>query len=199
MAAGDLTVTNDLAVGGATDLTGVLTVADGTLVTNLNADKVDGADKDTDGTLSGNSDASVPTEKAVKTYVDELAGAGRTTETVKGNADAAVVKTGDQTIAGTKTFSSTIAGSVNGRSVKVQDQGGGSDLKQKVVSDLTDGSTFLAVTHGLIATKIKGVAVAFLNDTGFMTGIRVNTNTIDLTFFTATTDKTVNITIFYID
>ncbi|NCC80438.1 MAG: hypothetical protein EOM07_12650, partial [Clostridia bacterium] len=36
----------------------------------FDADKLDGADKDTDGTLSGNSDSSIPTEKAVKTYVD---------------------------------------------------------------------------------------------------------------------------------
>ena len=35
-----------------------------------NADLLDGAHKDTDGTLSGNSDSSIPTEKAVKTYVD---------------------------------------------------------------------------------------------------------------------------------
>ncbi|MCG8485012.1 MAG: hypothetical protein MJA31_16995, partial [Clostridia bacterium] len=36
----------------------------------LDADKLDGAHKDTDATLSGNSDSSIPTEKAVKTYVD---------------------------------------------------------------------------------------------------------------------------------
>lgn len=36
----------------------------------LDADTLDGSHKDTDGTLSGNSDSSIPTEKAVKTYVD---------------------------------------------------------------------------------------------------------------------------------
>lgn len=36
----------------------------------LDADKLDGAHKDTDGTLSGNSDNSIPTEKAVRTYVN---------------------------------------------------------------------------------------------------------------------------------
>jgi len=36
----------------------------------LDADLLDGAHKDTDVNLSGNSDSSVPTEKAVKTYVD---------------------------------------------------------------------------------------------------------------------------------
>jgi len=37
----------------------------------LNVDKVDGADLDTDGTLSANSDSKIPSQKAVKTYVDE--------------------------------------------------------------------------------------------------------------------------------
>jgi len=36
----------------------------------LNVDKVDGADLDTDGTLSANSDSKVPSQKAVKTYAD---------------------------------------------------------------------------------------------------------------------------------
>ncbi|MDC7218653.1 MAG: hypothetical protein PQJ59_01860 [Spirochaetales bacterium] len=36
----------------------------------LDADKLDGAQKDTDTSLSGDSDSSIPTEKAVKTYVD---------------------------------------------------------------------------------------------------------------------------------
>ena len=38
----------------------------------FDADKLDGAHKDIDETLSGNSDSSIPTEKAVKTYVDAL-------------------------------------------------------------------------------------------------------------------------------
>ena len=46
-----------------------LTVASTTLVTNLNADKLDGADLDTTTTL-GTSDTKVPSQKAVKTYVD---------------------------------------------------------------------------------------------------------------------------------
>lgn len=66
---------------------------DTTLVTNLNADQVDGADKDTDGALAANSDVKIPSQKAVKTYAD-----ARKAE--------CVALTGDQTIAGIKTLSS---------------------------------------------------------------------------------------------
>lgn len=38
--------------------------------TNLNTDKIETSVISTDGTLSGNSDTELPTEKAVKTYVD---------------------------------------------------------------------------------------------------------------------------------
>jgi len=67
----------------------------------LDADLLDGAHKDTDGTLSGNSDSSVPTEKAVKNYVDTQI-AGHDTQH-----DDRFVRNGDvaQTIQGTKTFS----------------------------------------------------------------------------------------------
>lgn len=53
--------------------TAPLTVASTTKVTNLNVDKVDGADLDTDGTLTANSDVKIPSQKAVKTYADTKA------------------------------------------------------------------------------------------------------------------------------
>ena len=46
-----------------------LATDDTSLVTNLNADMVDSAHKSIDGTLASNSDALIPSEKAVKTYV----------------------------------------------------------------------------------------------------------------------------------
>ena len=74
MAAGDHTIVNDLAVGGKIAVTGTADLAGGakdtTLVTDLNADKVDGADKDTDVDMAANSDAKVPSQKAVKAYID---------------------------------------------------------------------------------------------------------------------------------
>ena len=49
-------------------LTKILDVDGGT--SGINVQYLNGAEKDTDGTLGGNSDSSIPTEKAVKTYVD---------------------------------------------------------------------------------------------------------------------------------
>jgi len=51
------------------DVLGKIKAVDGS-GSGLDADLLDGAHKDTDVNLSGNSDSSVPTEKAVKTYVD---------------------------------------------------------------------------------------------------------------------------------
>ena len=86
MAAGDHTVVGTMTAD-------KVAVTDTVVVANLNADQVDGADKDIDGTLAGNSDASVPTEKAVKTYVDThaaLAVAGTHGSTVAATANKAV-------------------------------------------------------------------------------------------------------------
>jgi len=46
-----------------------LTIASTTKVSNLNVDSLDGADLSIDGTFASNSDALIPSEKAVKTYV----------------------------------------------------------------------------------------------------------------------------------
>jgi len=146
MAAGDLTVANDMAVGndlsvsGATDLTGALTVADTTKVENLDADKVDGADKDTDVTLSGNSDSSVPTEKAVKTYVD-----ARKAECVH--------LTGAQTIAGIKTFSSPMKATCpifHIREEKANDTNGGT---------FTSGSWIKRALNTIKTNEISGASL----------------------------------------
>lgn len=51
-------------------LTAIKTV-DGA-ASGLDADLLDGADLSTDGTMAGNSDALVPSQKAVKTYADQL-------------------------------------------------------------------------------------------------------------------------------
>lgn len=61
-ASGALTVTGIQTLTGATTLGTSLTLASGATVTEFS----------TDGTMAGNSDAAVPTEKAVKTYVDAL-------------------------------------------------------------------------------------------------------------------------------
>ena len=50
--------------------TAPLDVTSTTMNENLNADMVDGADLDTDGTFAANSDTRVPSQKAAKTYAD---------------------------------------------------------------------------------------------------------------------------------
>jgi hypothetical protein len=50
---------------------------------------------DTDGTMAGNSDAAIPSQKAAKSYVDTAVAT-------------AVHKTGDESIAGKKTFSGNV-------------------------------------------------------------------------------------------
>jgi hypothetical protein len=117
MALGDLEVKGKLKVVGTTEMAGF--AKDATLITNLNADKVDSADLDTDGTLTANSDVKIPSQKAVKTYAD-------TAVKLTGNQTVAGVKTfssepsfpianvklsGDQTVAGVKTFSDRFIGS----------------------------------------------------------------------------------------
>lgn len=94
--ANNLIVTGNLGVGGTLSVTGTVDFPGGALnadlVTDFNADKVDGADLDTTVTL-GTSDVKVPSQKAVKTYAD-----ARKAE--------CVALTGDQTVAGVKTFTS---------------------------------------------------------------------------------------------
>lgn len=91
MALGDVLIKGKLKIEGTTEMAGF--AKDTTLITNLNADQIDSADKDTDGALTANSDAKIPSQKAVKTYAD-----ARKAECVQ--------LTGDQTIAGVKTLSS---------------------------------------------------------------------------------------------
>ena len=58
-------LTNTLANG-----TAPMVITSATKVSNLNVDKVDGADLSVDGTFASNSDILVPSEKACKTYYD---------------------------------------------------------------------------------------------------------------------------------
>lgn len=131
MAAGDHTVTGTMTAN-------KVAVTDTVVVTNLNADRVDGADKDIDGTLAGNSDSSISTEKAVKTYVD----AHKNTETagVHGSASAA-------------TASKLMHRDASGRS-KVAAPAAADDIARKdnvdaVQTNLnTHGALTVAGTHG---------------------------------------------------
>jgi len=95
----NLHVTGNLLIDGTTDLAGGVLNTD--LVTNFNADLLDSAHKSIDGTLAANSDVLVPSQKAVKTYAD-------TALALKANDNAVVKLTGNQEVAGDKTFSGTV-------------------------------------------------------------------------------------------
>ena len=58
----------------ASDVLSKIKTVDGSN-SGLDADLLDGAHKSTDGTLAGNSDSNIPTQKAVKTYADAIANA----------------------------------------------------------------------------------------------------------------------------
>ena len=143
-------------------------VTDTVVVANLNADQVDGADKDIDGTLAGNSDASVPTEKAVKTYVD-------TADALKEDDDAVVHDTGAETVAGVKTFSDGIVGDVTGDVTGKADEAdgvvetGASVTLQCKVIEIGDWNmnttTSKTVTHGVgNYKKIRSVSGIIRDD-----------------------------------
>ena len=158
MALGDFEVKGKLKVVGTTEMTGSIDLNGGALdtvlVTNLNADLMDSAHKDTDGTLSGNSDSSIPTEKAVKTYVD-------TADALKANDNAVVKLTGGQTVAGVKTFSSQIVGEIDSTDA-VRDQGTGAGLLKCKVINIGDWNLQATTTLDLDAL-ITGAGIALVN------------------------------------
>jgi hypothetical protein len=160
MALGDLEVKGKLKVVGTTEMAGF--AKDATLITNLNADKVDSADLDTDGALSGNSDSSIPTEKAVKTYVD-------TADALKANDNAVVKLTGNQTVAGVKTFSSDPVATVP----SVRDQGsGGGALKCAILPigdwNLETTASFdleaVLTAASIVRSKVRSLSLILRND-----------------------------------
>jgi DNA-binding cell septation regulator SpoVG len=53
-----------------TEGTSPIIVTSSTKIDNLNADKIDGADLSTDGTFASNSDVLIPSQQAVKEYID---------------------------------------------------------------------------------------------------------------------------------
>ena len=138
MAAGDHTVTGTMTAN-------KVAVTDTVVVTNLNADQVDGADKDTDVALAANSDAKVPSQKAVKAYIDAA-------DALKADDDAVVHDTGAETVADVKTFSSAPVFSAG-----AQLGDAGVALKTKVLTMGFDGAAFAETAHGLTPANIRGV------------------------------------------
>lgn len=82
----------------------------------------------------------------------------------------------------------------------LDDQGGGSSLKAKVLTDNAVATTMISIAHGLTQAKIMGAVASILTDIGWVSGVRVDTNDIDI-FLTdgVGTTGTVNVVVFYID
>lgn len=159
--ANNLAVTGNVTIGGTLVVTGTTNLgaaADTVLVTNFNADKVDGADLSTDGTLAANSDVLVPSQKAVKTYADTKA------------ADNAVVKlTGNQTVAGVKTLSD---------GAKIGEIG--VILKTKILTFTFSDAPIAGAAHGLDASKIRGISGAVSHADYKLTAIQLTTTEVFL-------------------
>ena len=156
MAAGDHTVVGTMTAN-------KVAVTDTVVVANLNADQVDGADKDTDVALAANSDAKVPSQKAVKAYIDAA-------DALKADDDAVVHDTGAEAVAGVKTFSDGIVGDVTGKADEadgVVETGASITLKLKVIEigdwDM-DFTKTVQVAHGLTIAKIRSLDVMIRND-----------------------------------
>jgi len=174
MAAGDLTVGHDLTVENDSTLPKIKGVTDTGVVTNLNADQVDGADKDTDGTLAGNSDTSVPTEKAVKTYVDAQDGTHAALAVVgtHGSTEAAIAnKLIHRDGAGRARVAAPLVDADIARkdmpAVGVIETGASAVLRPKVIEigdwDM-DFTKTVQVAHGLTIAKIRSLDVMIRND-----------------------------------
>ncbi len=214
---GNTTLVGSLTVGGAAVFNSTVDLAGGALntdlVTNFNADLLDSAHKSIDGTLAGNSDSSIPTEKAVKTYAD-----ARKAE--------CVALTGDQSVAGVKTFSSipvlpasdpttdnqaarkayvdtaaSVVHTTGAQSVAgvktfsdVVEADGGIDvgpsgilLLQKYILSATSGANPQAIAHGLgDGSKIRAVRFGGLCDQ-FLTSHKIDNTNISLKWEAAPT------------
>ena len=110
------------------------------------------------------------TATEVETALQEIAGSGRTTETVKGTYDAAVLKTGAQTMAGPLTITNSLT--INGASRVRAKQSSGQSITDASVTviqydteDFDNLSEWDAVTNYRFAPGVTGyywVAAAFL-------------------------------------
>ena len=138
MAAGDHTVTGTMTAN-------KVVVIDTEDISSINADQLDSAHKDTDVALAANSDAKVPSQKAVKAYIDAA-------DALKADDDAVVHDTGDETVADVKTFSSAPVFSAG-----AQLGDAGVALKTKVLTMVFGGESFAETAHGLTTANIRGV------------------------------------------
>jgi len=185
------TLVSDVAVGIAP-----ITVTSTTVVTNLNADKLDGADLDTAVAL-GTSDTKIPSQKAVKTYVDAQVD---TADTLAEMNDTTITTPADSHFLvhnGTNWINET--GATARASLGVDSAGTINYTHPNHSGDVTstaDGATVIsagAVDIAMLsATGTAGATTFLRGDNTWVVPTDTDTNTNQLTTFTvsATTDTT---------
>jgi len=131
------TITSLLSTDGITAANSMVKI--NTNFSNLNADKEEITNKDTDVTLAANSDTKYPSQKAVKAYIDSKSTLAQSTTTTTvtptslttiANQRVLVIVKGSLTIAATATTATvTLAyNSVTKDSVSIRQQGGTSEI-----------------------------------------------------------------------
>jgi len=121
--------------------------------TNLNTDKIETSVISTDGTLAGNSDTELPTEQAVKTYVD--ATVNTTVESTAG-ATHSLTTTAGQVVLVSVTGQLNTASSAN-ETLTLKYNG---VTKQTIVSDIGSTWNTQIVPFAMQYTETPGAATA---------------------------------------
>lgn len=118
---------------------------------NLNTDKIETSVIDTDTALAANSDAKLPSQKAVKAYVDAQALAGLTIETTSGTSHSLTTTASQKVMVWAKGWLST---DVTNRSITLKYNGVTKDTVTITESDASGGK----IPFALMYTETPGAA-----------------------------------------
>tara|TARA_R100000458_G_C8268727_1_gene243536 strand:- start:104 stop:2311 length:2208 start_codon:yes stop_codon:yes gene_type:complete len=141
------TLQSDVATG-----TAPLTIASTTVVANLNADKLDGADLVDEDDMSSDSATKVPTQQSVKAYVDANSG-GLSTEQVQDIVGAMFTSNTETRISATYEDSD---GTID---LVVDDMTADTNTNQLTTFDISDGATTQTIAHGNTLTFAAGEGI----------------------------------------
>ena len=135
----------------------------------------------TDGTLSQNSDEKVPTQKAVKTYVDNLSsvdgnfsiGGDLTVQGATTTVASVTVESKDRNITLGKVATGTFTGDMSSGQTTIQNVSDTENLAPGVLVNITSGAGALTLPAGAIVQSISGTTVTLnqaFQGTGSATG-----------------------------
>jgi|TARA_R100000081_G_C4818597_1_gene177440 hypothetical protein len=141
------TLQSDVATG-----TAPLTIASTTVVANLNADKLDGADLVDEDDMSSDSATKVPTQQSVKAYVDANSG-GLSTEQVQDIVGAMFTSNTETRVSATYEDSD---GTID---LVVDDMTADTNTNQLTTFDISDGATTQTIAHGNTLTFAAGEGI----------------------------------------